>query len=149
MTTPSTNVEPNVNVSNFAFVIFMAVWHYYRRSIYRSCILYDSAHRRAITMMILRSDLHSRMPPHSSPLRVSCGVPFVSHTKKMTAVYPERIVIGYCTCVLISFRGHWGNRTTVPLPVKFLWRKKVNKPQEHPIWVHDITIVKLRLPLLV
>ena len=41
---------------------------------------YDSAHS-TITMIKLRSDLHSRTP-HSSLLRASYGVSFASYTKK-------------------------------------------------------------------
>ena len=55
---------------------------YYRRSIYRDYIWHDIAHGITITMIKLQSDLHSRKAPHTSPLRASHGVSFVSYTKK-------------------------------------------------------------------
>ena len=54
----------------------------YRLSVYRGYIWYDSADNTAITMIKLRSDLHSRMTPHTSPLRARYGVSFVCYTRK-------------------------------------------------------------------
>ena len=42
-----------------------------------------------ITMIKLRSDLHSRTTPHTSSLQVRHGVYFVIYTDKMTALYRE------------------------------------------------------------
>ena len=50
--------------------------------VYRSYIWYDNAHVTTITMIKRRSDLHSRKTSHTSPLRASYGVSFVSYTKK-------------------------------------------------------------------
>ena len=43
--------------------------NYYRLSIYRGHIWYESAHSTAITMIKPRSHLHSRTKPHTPPLR--------------------------------------------------------------------------------
>ena len=73
-----------------------SITQYYRLSIYRSyqyvitntvmtyCgyVWYDSAERIKITMIKLRSCLHSRTTPHTPPLRARYGVSFVSYTKK-------------------------------------------------------------------
>ena len=68
---------------------------YYRLSIYRGYIWYDSAHSRTITMMKLRSDLHSWQTPQTSPLRASYGVSVVSYPEKpryiVSALYYPRI----------------------------------------------------------
>ena len=45
-------------------------------------IYYDSAHSTAITVIKFRSDLHSRTAPHSSPVRASYGVSFLSYTER-------------------------------------------------------------------
>ena len=74
---------------------------YSRLSIYRGYIQYDSAPSTTITMVKLRPDLHSRKTPHSSPLRASYGVSFVSYTKKNDR-YIER---AHCTEV-------WRSRET-------------------------------------
>ena len=54
---------------------------YYIFSIYRGYIWYDSAHSTT-EMIKLRPNLHSRTPPHNSPLRSSFGMSFMSYTKK-------------------------------------------------------------------
>ena len=53
---------------------------YYKLSLYRGNILYDSAHSTAITMIKFRSDLHSWTTRRNSLLRASYGVSFVSYT---------------------------------------------------------------------
>ena len=55
---------------------------YYRFSIYRSDIWYKSAHSTTISIITFRSDLHSRTTPHTSPLRASYEMSFVSYTKR-------------------------------------------------------------------
>ena len=56
----------------------------------------DNAHSTTITMMIHWSDLHSRTPPHTWPLRASYGVYFVSYAKneEIWPPYLERTVKG-------------------------------------------------------
>ena len=44
--------------------------------------VYDSVQSTAITMIKLQSGLQSQTTPHTSPLRVSYGVSFVSYTAK-------------------------------------------------------------------
>ena len=56
-------------------------YRYYRLLICRGYIRYDSAHSTINTMAIFRSDLHSRTTPHTSALRASYGVSFVSYTE--------------------------------------------------------------------
>ena len=56
---------------------------------YIAVILYDTAHRTTVTMIKLRSDLYSRMTPHTWSLRASFGVSFVSYTKKKWPRYIE------------------------------------------------------------
>ena len=46
---------------------------YYKLSIYRDYIWYDSAHSTTIKMIKLRTDLHTRKTPHTSPLRARYG----------------------------------------------------------------------------
>ena len=58
------------------------IYTYYRLSIYRGCIWNDSVHCTTIIMIKLRSDLHSRTTPHTSPLRASYRVSFEGCTKK-------------------------------------------------------------------
>ena len=54
----------------------------YRLSIYRGCIWNDSVHCTTIIMIKLRSDLHSRTTPHTSPLRARYRVSLEGCTKK-------------------------------------------------------------------
>ena len=68
---------------------------YYRLSIYRGYIWYDSADNTTIIMVKLRSDLHSRRTPHTSPL-LGC-LSWVMQPN-MTAIYRERIAWGILTC---------------------------------------------------
>ena len=71
---------------------FCLAWHY-RLSICRGYICRDSAHNQTITMIKLRLGLHSRTTPHTSTVRASYGVSFMSYTKKNTAIYRERTVL--------------------------------------------------------
>ena len=76
---------------------------YYSLSIYQGYIWYDNAHS-TITKIKLRSVLHPRTTPHTSPLRSSYGVSLVSYMRKMTAIYRQRTVI----CVVWrAFLGHY------------------------------------------
>ena len=79
---------------------------YYKLSIYRDYIWYDSAHSTTIKMIKLRTDLHSRKTPHTSPLRARYGGGGVVGVvgvvgllwvvrRKMTAIYRERTVYEY------------------------------------------------------
>ena len=51
-------------------------------SIYHGYIWHDSAQSTTITVIKLRSDLHSRTIPNTSPLRATYEVSFVSYTNK-------------------------------------------------------------------
>ena len=91
---------------------------YYRLSIYSGHIWHDSAqHSTTITITKLRSDLHSRTTPHTSPLRASYGLSSVSYTnknardlsrahcsiKKITSNrIPELTIIRYWHCCLAT-----------------------------------------------
>ena len=55
---------------------------YCRLEIYLGYIWYDNVHRIMMRMIKLRSGLHSRTTPHTSPLRASYGVSFASYTQK-------------------------------------------------------------------
>ena len=59
--------------------MIVAHW-YYRLSIYRSYIWFDSVH--SITIIKFWSHLHWRTIPNTSPSRSSYGVSFTSHTIK-------------------------------------------------------------------
>ena len=77
---------PHFNIKTFFLSVQISIVYlirYYRLSIYHGFIWYNSAHSTRITMIKLRSDLHSRMTPHTSPLWVSYGVSFMSYTKKI------------------------------------------------------------------
>ena len=63
---------------------------FYRLSIYHVYIWYESVHCITTPMIELRSNLHSQATPHTSPLRASHGVSFMSYTKNTWLWYIER-----------------------------------------------------------
>ena len=79
------------------------IWHetsqnvvvsfYYRLSIYRGYIWYDSAHNTTITTMTLRSDLHSRTTSILRPHGRAMGCRSWVRWRKMTAIYREHIIL--------------------------------------------------------
>ena len=91
-------------------VMLRAISKYYfdicdRLSIYHHCIWHDNGNSTTITMIKLRSYLHSRTTPHTSPLRAIYEVSFVSYNmKKMTAIYRER-VLSWSRNLLRNFLG--------------------------------------------
>ena len=82
-------VQPAIFFNYFLYHV-----QFYGLSIYRGYIWYNCAHSTTITMLKIRSDLHPRTIPHTSPVRASYGVSFVSWVilRKMTAIYRERTV---------------------------------------------------------
>ena len=72
------------------------LFRYYRLSIYCCYIWYDIAHSTTITLIKLWSCLYSWTTPHTSPLRASYGVSFVSHRRKMTTIYRDYTVMTCC-----------------------------------------------------
>ena len=64
-------------------------------------IYHDNVHSTTITIIKFRSDLHWRTTSHTSPLRASYGVSFVSYTKKND----RDISRAYCTGYWSTFCG--------------------------------------------
>ena len=82
-------VQPAIFFNYFLYHV-----QYYGLSIYRGYMWYNCTHSTTITMLRIRSDLHPRTIPHTSPVRASYGVSFVSWVilRKMTVIYRERTV---------------------------------------------------------
>ena len=75
---------------------------YYRISVYRGYVWYDSVHSTTITTIKFRSDLPSRMTPNSSPLRASYGGVFRELSKEKwpryieSALYSDKSPVDIC-----------------------------------------------------
>ena len=108
------------------------IWHetsqnvvvsfYYRLSIYRGYIWYDSAHSTTITTMKLRSDLHSRTTPILRPHGRAIGChSWVIWWRKMTAIYREHsilsqigryVCLGSCHATVYTTVLYWATSVT-------------------------------------
>ena len=111
-------------------------------------------------MIKLRSDLYSRTTPHSSPLRASYGVSFVSYTKNndrdISRAYFILCGILYIDVVVLGgvlgppLYGYLQDKTCLH------WSKDcyedracwVHDRQAYRYWLHGITILLLALALL-
>ena len=79
---------------------------YFRLSIYREFVRHDNAHSTTITMIKLRSTLHSRTTPHTSPLRASYGVSFASYITKNDRDISRAHCIDLCLFLQAQTTGH-------------------------------------------
>ena len=73
----------------------------HRLSIYRGYLWYDSAHSTTITLIKFPSDSHSRMTPHTSPLRASYGMSFASSTKNNRDISRTCCIHRFARCFVV------------------------------------------------
>ena len=98
------------NILNGKYLYPSILWFnisakYYKLSICRGYMCHDNAHSTKITIIKTRLDLHSRKTVHTSPLRASYRVYFVSYTMKNDR-YISR---AHCnTFNRIEFVAQWG-----------------------------------------
>ena len=122
------------------YFVTWAPREYYRLSIYRSFIWYETLHSTTITWRF-RPGLHSRTTPNTSPIRARHGVSFVSYT------WPRH----YCDVIMSEIASQITSLTIVYSTVysvadqrkhqsyaslAFVWgihRRPVNSPHKGPV----------------
>ena len=107
ISSPPHQCHPPKAMTNWTTYSKQHIFIYYRLSICRGYIWYDSADNTQIIRVKLWSDLHSRRTSHTSPLRARYGVSFVSFaTKNYGDISRTHCNVHFCPSQAITNLDH-------------------------------------------